>query len=100
VHGEASAALYRKIAHDLTATYSEVVDDPYAYMVARECSGEFHLVANVLPLVRHIGALKGIRFKSGFCDETPLIVLSPQERLVGEEVVVKGIEIFRNFKSA
>ena len=46
--------LYRKIAHDLAATQPEVVYDPYPGMVARECSREFHLIANVLPLFRHI----------------------------------------------
>jgi hypothetical protein len=36
VHGEESASLYRKIAHDLAATYPEVVYDPYPCMVARK----------------------------------------------------------------
>ena len=37
------------------------------------------------------------RFKRGLCDEASMTVPSPQERLVGERVVVKEIEIFGNF---
>jgi hypothetical protein len=58
VHREEGTVLYRKIAHDLAATQPEVVYDPSPGMIACESSREFHLIANVLPLFRHIGALR------------------------------------------
>jgi hypothetical protein len=64
VHGEESSTPYRKIADDLAATHPEVVYDPHPGMIARECSMEFHLIANVLPLLRHnIGALRRYGFR-------------------------------------
>jgi hypothetical protein len=58
VNSEESAAPYRKIAYDFAATHPEVIYDPYPGLVAFERSREFDLIANVLPLFRHIGALK------------------------------------------
>jgi hypothetical protein len=40
------------------------------------------------------------RFKRGLCDEASMTMPSPQERLVGERMVVKEIEIFGDFRSA
>ena len=54
VYGKERAVLYRKIAHDLASTYSEVIYDPYPGMVALESSREFDLITNVLPLFSHI----------------------------------------------
>jgi hypothetical protein len=62
VHGEESALLYRKIAHDLASTYSQVIYDPYPIMVALENSREFDLIANVLPLFRHSGTFNSYPF--------------------------------------
>ena len=99
VHCEEGAALYRKIADDLAATHPEVVYDPYPGMVARECSREFHLIANVLPLFRHLGALKRSSVsKEASLMRLPLTLSSPQERLVGERVVVKEIAIIGDLR--
>jgi hypothetical protein len=68
-------------------------------MIACENSREFHLIANVLPLLRHSGAIRGIRFIRGPGDEAPTDYASPQERLIGDRVVVKEIEIFGYFGS-
>jgi hypothetical protein len=62
VHGEESAVLYGKIAHDLASTYSEVIYDPYPGMVAIENSWELDLIANVLPLFRHSGTFNSYPF--------------------------------------
>ena len=61
LHGKERTVVYRKIGHDLAATYSEVIDDPYPGMVALERSREFDLIAEVLPLFGHIGTLTVIR---------------------------------------
>jgi len=71
LHGEEGASLYREIADDLAATHPEVVYDRYPGMIACESSREFHLIANVLPLLRHSGAIRGIRFIRGPGDEAP-----------------------------
>jgi len=63
VHGQESAVLDRKIAHDLAATYPEVIYDPYPGMVALERSREFDLIANVLPLFRHTAAIRRHSFQ-------------------------------------
>ena len=68
LHGKESALVYRKIAHDLAATYSEVIDDPYPGMVALESSREFDLIADVLPLFRHIVTLNSHRFLKRLCE--------------------------------
>jgi hypothetical protein len=54
VHGKESAFPYRKIAHDLAPTYSEVIYDPSPGMVTLDRSREFDLIAEVLPLFGHI----------------------------------------------
>jgi hypothetical protein len=53
-----STVLDRKIAHDLTATHTEIVCDSYPSMVARKFSWEFHLIANMLPLFSHSGTIQ------------------------------------------
>lgn len=95
LHGKESAVVYRKIAHDLAATYSEVIYDPYSGMIALESSREFHLITNMMPLFPHIGTFKSYPFiKEASLMRLPLALLPSQERLVGEWVVVKEIEIF------
>ena len=68
-------------------------------MIACENSREFYLVANILPLLHHIDivALRRHRFEKGPVMRFPLTMPLPQERLFGERVVVKEIEIFGNF---
>jgi hypothetical protein len=71
-------------------------------MIACECSREFHLIASVLPLLGHnilvsseiVSVSKETRVM-----RLPLTLSSPQERLIGERVVVKEIEIFGDFWS-
>jgi hypothetical protein len=59
VHREEGSAFYRKIADDLAATRPEVVYDPHPGVIAGECSRQFHLIARMLPLLRHdVGALR------------------------------------------
>jgi hypothetical protein len=65
VYGQEGADLGCQIAHDLAATHSEVVDDSYPSMVARKYRREFDLIANVLPLFRHSGALRRHWFQVG-----------------------------------
>jgi hypothetical protein len=67
-YGKESALPYRKIGHDLAATYSEVIDDPYPGMVALERSREFHLIAEVLPLFGHISTNNSHPFLKRLCE--------------------------------
>lgn len=91
VHCKARAALDLKIAHDLAATHPEVVTDPSRDpgMLLCKCSGEFNLIANVLPLFRHISAPVGISSNRGLCSEASPTMPSPQARLVGGRAIVK-----------
>jgi hypothetical protein len=97
LYGKEGSTLHRKIADDLAATNPEIVHEPEPGMIACETSREFHLIANVLPLLRHIGALRRYRFEKGPVMRFPLTMPAPQERLFGERVVVKEIEIFGSF---
>jgi hypothetical protein len=70
-------------------------------MIACECSREFHLIASVLPLLGHniilVSSEKVSVSKKTRVMRLPLTLSSPQERLIGERVVVKEIEIFGSF---
>jgi hypothetical protein len=98
VRCQESTVLDRKIAHDLTATHSEVVHDPYPLMVARKFRWEFYLIANMLPLFSHSSAFRRDVFQQRRCDEAYPPIVSPQARLIGARAVVKEIEVFGDFR--